>query len=482
MRAPVWILALSLLAASIAAPAAPIPGPDSTPAESASRTATCADGAMDLLGTGTPCVRWARSGARGHPVVGPDGASLHVAGGNFTQAVNMTTGEVRWTSQTIPGFDGATDLVVSSSGDRLFVAGLLRDCDGICISHQSYPTVAALDGDDGTVLWNRTDDVRGRGGAIAVVPGGDRVVMTRTVLGGGFKTAAYDAATGTEIWNATYASEGAARDVVADPSGSKVYVTGGAGDDFDQATLAYDASTGEERWRFVDAGRGRALAMAPDGDRLFVTGTGSSPASGLDYVTRALDTATGQPLWMRYHDGPASGNDHPWALAAGPDGGGVYVTGVVIASSEATGGCPPLVSRGCEWDYGTVAYDAATGLELWSRAYDGPAETETGETPEDPGYFSHDLAWSLVASPTGDHVYVTGQSVGEETGFDFATVGYRAGTGLQAWVARHDGGGSDRDRAFSLAVDPDGETLVVTGKATGPNGSTDSRGIAYELP
>ena len=78
-------------------------------------------------------------------------------------------------------------------------------------------------------------------------------------------------------------------------------------------------------------------------------------------------------------------------------------------------------------DYGTIAYDAATGTPLWFQAYNGPAS-------------DHDTGYDLGVSVDGARVYVTGASEGTSaTHFDYATVTYDAATGLQLAVDRYDG-------------------------------------------
>jgi hypothetical protein len=64
-------------------------------------------------------------------------------------------------------------------------------------------------------------------------------------------------------------------------------------------------------------------------------------------------------------------------------------------------------------DYATVAYDAASAERVWVRRYNGPAD-------------SVDIATALALSPDGTMVYVTGESAGSGSGFDYATAAYSA--------------------------------------------------------
>ena len=83
-------------------------------------------------------------------------------------------------------------------------------------------------------------------------------------------------------------------------------------------------------------------------------------------------------------------------MAVSPDGTTVYVTG----------------TSGSDQGYATVAYSAATGSQLWASRYHGPAND--GD------------ACCVAVSPDGTAVYVTGDSYGGPTDYDYATVAYRS--------------------------------------------------------
>ncbi len=140
------------------------------------------------------------------------------------------------------------------------------------------------------------------------------------------------------------------------------------------------------------------MAVSPDGGRVFVTGRSTGTTSAEDYATVAYSAATGTQLWVRRYNGPGNANDNGLSVAIGPAGGKVYVTGYGVGATSSD-------------DYATVAYNATTGTQLWVRRYNGPAN-------------GIDLAFSLVVSPNGSRVFVTGASVGVNSAFDYATVAY----------------------------------------------------------
>ncbi|TDD54945.1 hypothetical protein E1286_04325 [Nonomuraea terrae] len=275
-----------------------------------------------------------------------------------------------------------------------------------------------------------------------------------------------------ENWAASYGVTGGSDSgefVVLDPKGERVYVTGVSyGTSPGQlspsiATIAYDAATGVEVWRKSYVGPAKAydepsgLRISPDGSRLFVVGGSSGTDSGIDAVTIAYDSASGEELWTRRHTEQGAFSDHAGDAAVSPDGRTVYVTGMTSPG------------EGDKNDYFTVAYDAATGEQSWFVRYDGKGS-------------STDDARKVVLTPDGSKVFVTGQSAGPEgTGLtDWGTVAYDAATGEQLWDAGHNGDDNGLDIPSAMAVTADGKAVVVTGAGSNPGTLTDFETIAYD--
>ena len=217
-------------------------------------------------------------------------------------------------------------------------------------------------------------------------------------------------------------------------------------------------SPGDQLWvqRYSGPGNNfddpRAVGVSPDGSKVFVTGQSNTSASS-DYATIAYDATTGTQLWAKRYNGPANFFDGANALGVSPDGSKVFVTG----QSDGSGG----------FDYATIAYDAATGTQLWVKRYNGPENLGN-------------VANALGVSPDGSRVFVTGESVGSGSEFDYATVAYDAATGTQQWVTRYNGSANNVDVANALGVSPDGSRVFVTGESIGPGGDFDYASVAYD--
>lgn len=264
-------------------------------------------------------------------------------------------------------------------------------------------------------------------------------------------------------------------------------------------------STYEGPGHWVDDAQ--AIGLSPDGSKVFVTGS-STGLHNDEYATIAYDAASGNVIWGRRFKRTGQGNNQASELAVSPDGSSVYVSG-----------WSPLTGGTGSGDFGTVAYDAATGGLRWSAFYgstgddfphamalspDGSTLVVTGDT-----FTSHGPDFAAVAYDTvtgakrwdgtyngpgdwedsgeavafssdGATVYVAGSSFGSGTFLDYAVVAYDAATGTQRWVGRYDGVGHGDDGAVGLAAAPDGATVFVTGWMYSPGGDADISTLALD--
>ena len=117
--------------------------------------------------------------------------------------------------------------------------------------------------------------------------------------------------------------------------------------------------------------------------------------------------------------------------------------------------------------FGPSAGAVNGGIRLWVSHYNGPGH-------------GWDVANSVVPSPDGSKVFVTGYSPGTGPGTDYATVAYDASTGAELWVARYNGPGNRIDSAESAVPSPDGSKVFVTGYSEETGGVGDYATVAYD--
>jgi WD40 repeat protein len=271
------------------------------------------------------------------------------------------------------------------------------------------------------------------------------------------------AAPGEQLWVARYNHGGTddATSVAVSPDGTKVFVTGTSETQFDgspqDATVAYNAATGAQLWASrYSAAVGTDVAVSPDGTKVFITGR-TELNDHPRFATVAYNAATGALLWARlYGSGVGLFGAAAGSLAVSPDGSRVVVTGY----NSGTGG------TAADADYATVAYNAATGAQLWARSYNGPGN-------------GRDQATSVTVSPSG-RVFVTGYSYGGASRLaDYATVAYAGASGAQVWVARYNGPASLDDSATAIIFSPRQGRVIVTGNSTGASSGQDYATVAY---
>ena len=193
-----------------------------------------------------------------------------------------------------------------------------------------------------------------------------------------------------------------------------------------------------------------AFAIALDNaGNVYVTGESMGSGTSYDYATVKYDSL-GVEQWVARYNGLSNEDDAANAIAV--DGAGnVYVTG-------------ESVGPGSGRDYVTVKYDAS-GFEQWVARYDGP------------GHWV-DRAQAIVVDDAGN-VYVTGNSVGSGTAYDYATIKYDS-LGVEQWVARYNGPpGNDADLANAIAID-DEANVYVTGRSRGFGTEYDYATVKYD--
>jgi len=195
---------------------------------------------------------------------------------------------------------------------------------------------------------------------------------------------------------------------------------------------------------FIGVEEGRAQAIGPQGKRVYVTGySWDNATQSPQFATVAFDTSNGARLWVARHGG-AGITSYAYDIAVSPDGSRVYVTGQQYRQQQGS-----FFSEGT-----TIAYDAATGRQLWLARYEVPfADAELDH---------------VAISPDGTTVYVSG---GDAAGGDFGRgevryvlIAYSASTGDRRWAAFHDNPQA-QEFLYTMVLDPTGARVYLGGDA-----------------
>ena len=261
------------------------------------------------------------------------------------------------------GFSGATsdetnrDIAVDPFGDVL-VTG----------NGTSGMRTIKYSGATGVEQWVATNSLYAF--ALAINSIGD-VVVTGSyddVGGLSFRTIKYAGSSGIELWNVSFSSTGnsSGRGVAFGPGGD-VFVFGDTGNT--SQTIKYNGATGAEVWSVpsnLPDGRWAAIAVDAVGNPV-VTGSSNDSLGGYNIRTVKYSGATGAELWSVAYNGAANSDDFGSSVAIDADGN-VVVTGT---SRDAVGGK----------NIRTIKYSGATGAEIWTHAYVGPAANDQVLTP-----------------------------------------------------------------------------------------------------
>jgi len=170
---------------------------------------------------------------------------------------------------------------------------------------------------------------------------------------------------------------------------------------------------------------------------VYIGGSTTVSGSGLDCIVLKYNSE-GILQWESTYNGTGNGNDVVNSISV-DDAGYVYATG----NSQ---------GLGSGLDYITIKYNPS-GDTVWVRRYNGPGNGE-------------DEAFSLAVDGDGN-AYVTGYSVGNGTGEDYATIKYSP-DGVQLWAARFNSYSIFYDNAYDLVLDNNG-FIYVTGSGGQPN-------------
>lgn len=285
---------------------------------------------------------------------------------------------------------------------------------------------------------------------VAVDPS-DNVIVTgyainSDITSNDIVTLKYNGADGRLLWkhvfDGTIHGSDQGNAVAVDGQGN-VFVTGFTSQlngTTDLYVAKYGAANGATRWEkiynapFSGNDGGVDIEVDEEGDA-YVTGFSQSK-NGEDYYTAKYDGTDGHLLWSRRSDGPGHGNDRPVQIACdGADG--VVVTGTCTGDGTLS-------------DIGTWKYDAASGIVVWERRYDGPTHGD-------------DYCSAMALDAVGN-VSVIGSSTGAAN-LDLFFIQYNVKDGAVLGNERFDGPTHNVDQGVDIKVNQSNGNVVVTGSS-----------------
>jgi hypothetical protein len=265
-------------------------------------------------------------------------------------------------------------------------------------------------------------------------------------------TVCYDANSGAQLWvqryNGPYNRYDYGRSLVI--ANGMCYVAGYGEvsySNYNIYTLAYNAVSGAPMWfrnyhGGYDDDYGYDICADSSG-RVFVGGYIETWSQGYNFATLAYNGATGSLLWARsYHGGYSS--DYGRGINCN-NAGVVFMTGY---------GYSTYSSR---YDLHVVAYNAATGSQLWRRTYDGPRS------------YSYEYAYNKPEIDPNGNVVVPFHGDGETNSYDDLLVVSYDSAGNELWFGRFNGAQGRYEYCYGAAVDAEG-SVYAAGYGSPPTG------------
>jgi hypothetical protein len=340
-------------------------------------------------------------------------------------------------SGSASGDDHGLDLILDEQG-RLIITGTVLNTNSI------YDLILRKYNQMGDILWTQYYN-----GTNNLIDGGTSLCLganSEIFVGGGtfdanslsdFLIMKYDS-NGVQQWVNTYDFIGL-HEVVTKITyrGGRLLVTGAseaASGKWEMSTLSVNEANGSIWSTYRTGGSSEDIdrvtdIIIDDNDFVYVVGAVKNIGTGYDMKLVKLDENLNL-IWSEEIDGGYGLEDQANAVQVDANSN-VYVTGFITTSQQGK-------------DYYTCKYNVS-GVQQWNTIFDGEDE-------------QNDKAIDLVLDEQGN-IYVTGTSY-HITNEDFYTIKYD-NNGVIKWETAFNSIANKNDRAIDIAMDDDGDLLVV---------------------
>lgn len=358
------------------------------------------------------------------------------------------------------GYDEGRAIAVDESGN-VYVTGVSEGASS------NYNAITIMYDPSGNQAWATTYNGSGNGydeGYDIMADNIGNVYITGGAVTSNstdYLTIKYNSA-GVQQWASLYNFSGVNVDEAyamdMDVSGN-VYVTGysygGAGNDFDVATIKYN-NGGTQQWvhRYNGPGSrfdsGQDIEVSGSGD-VFVCGYARAAVGITNYESLLLKIDNNGALqWARTYDGPGVDYDRANKLLI-QSNGNVVITGRSVGTTSTA------------QDMLLINYNGTSGSTIWTRRYDG------GDVQYDEG--------KDISDDNLGYIYVTGYSYNTGSNNNYITFKYDS-LGTMVWLVKNNGPANNSDQAYSMATDTIGN-IYITGLSKGVGTNDDYNTIKY---
>lgn len=257
-----------------------------------------------------------------------------------------------------------------------------------------------------------------------------------------------------KIFKSSVTSSEKALDIAQDQEGN-VIVTGSSqssGNNFNILTVKYDSS-GVEQWYkdFNGTGNSDDIPTKMNTDavgNIYITGSSTGTGTGKDVITLKYDP-NGNLIWNKIFNGSSNGEDIGNDLKL-DNQNNVFVTGEVTNANTGRDGI-------------VIKYDIA-GNQIWVNTYTGQ-----GNYPD---------LFKRIKVDSQNNIYTSGETVTVSSSFDYITVKYD-NAGNQIWDRSYNGTSNSIDKINDMIIDND--FIYVTGESIGTGTTYDFLTIKYDL-